>query len=37
VERADPRFMERRQWEGVVQVRLKSQSSISISIASLTP
>src|SRR6266446_6215226 len=28
VERAMPRFMERRQWEGVVQVRLKSQSSI---------
>src|SRR6266436_4949127 len=28
VERALPRFMERRQWEGVVQVRLKSQSSI---------
>src|SRR6266481_6420485 len=28
VERAMPRFMERRQWEGVVKVRLKSQSSI---------
>src|SRR5467141_4281523 len=28
VERAMPRFMERRQWAGVVQVRLKSQSSI---------
>src|SRR6266436_4937830 len=28
VERAMPRFMERRQWEGVVQVRLKSQASI---------
>jgi PAS domain S-box-containing protein len=27
VERAMPRFMERRQWAGVVQVRLKSQSS----------
>src|SRR5713226_949426 len=28
VERAMPRFMERRQWAGVVQVRLKSQSSV---------
>src|ERR1700694_3699330 len=28
VKRAMPRFMERRQWEGVVQVRLKSQSSV---------
>src|ERR1700686_1847044 len=28
VKRAQPRFMERRQWEGVVQVRLKSQSSV---------
>jgi PAS domain S-box-containing protein len=28
VERAMPRFMERRQWEGVVQVRLKSQSTV---------
>src|SRR5882762_1906179 len=28
VERALPRFMERRQWAGVVQVRLKSQSSV---------
>ena len=27
VERAMPRFMERRQWAGVVQVRLQSQSS----------
>ena len=27
VERAMPRFMERRQWAGVIQVRLKSQSS----------
>src|SRR6267154_5137740 len=27
-ERAMPRFMERRQWAGVVQVRLKSQSSV---------
>jgi PAS domain S-box-containing protein len=27
VERAMPRFMERRQWAGVVQVRLKSQSA----------
>src|SRR6266481_1417037 len=27
VERAMPRFMERRQWAGVVQVRLKNQSS----------
>src|SRR5260370_853001 len=27
VERAMPRFMERRQWAGVVQVQLKSQSS----------
>ncbi len=28
VERAMPRFMERRQWSGVVQVRLKSQSAV---------
>jgi two-component system NtrC family sensor kinase len=28
VERAMPRFMERRQWAGVVQVRLKSQSTV---------
>jgi len=28
VKRAMPRFLERRQWEGVVQVRLKSQSSV---------
>jgi PAS domain S-box-containing protein len=28
VKRALPRFMERRHWEGVVQVRLKSQSSV---------
>jgi len=28
VKRAMPRFMERRHWEGVVQVRLKSQSSV---------
>src|SRR5258705_9337307 len=28
VERAMPRFMERRQWAGVIQVRLKSQSSV---------
>ncbi len=28
VERAMPRFMERRQWEGVVQVQLKSQSTV---------
>jgi len=28
VERTMPRFMERRQWAGVVQVRLKSQSSV---------
>src|SRR6266849_4180526 len=28
VRRAMPRFMERRQWSGVVQVRLKSQSSV---------
>src|SRR5437660_12147663 len=28
VERSMPRFMERRQWAGVVQVRLKSQSSV---------
>jgi PAS domain S-box-containing protein len=28
VERAMPRFMERRQWAGVVQVRLKSQSAV---------
>src|SRR5260221_1957834 len=28
VERAMPRFMERRQWAGVVQVRLKRQSSV---------
>jgi PAS domain S-box-containing protein len=28
VERAMPRFMERRQWAGVAQVRLKSQSSV---------
>src|SRR6266403_61648 len=28
VERAMPRFTERRQWAGVVQVRLKSQSSV---------
>ncbi len=28
LERAMPRFMERRQWAGVVQVRLKSQSSV---------
>src|SRR5467141_3544772 len=27
VKRAMPRFMERRHWEGVIQVRLKSQSS----------
>jgi len=27
VERAMPRFMERRQWAGVIQVRLKSQSA----------
>jgi PAS domain S-box-containing protein len=27
VERAMPRFMERRQWAGVIQVRLKNQSS----------
>ena len=27
VERAMPRFMERRQWAGIVQVRLKSQST----------
>src|SRR5438309_6512658 len=27
VERAMPRFMERREWAGVIQVRLKSQSS----------
>src|SRR5467141_4454330 len=28
VERAMPRFMERRQWAGVVQVRLKSRSTV---------
>jgi two-component system NtrC family sensor kinase len=28
MKRAMPRFMERRHWEGVVQVRLKSQSSV---------
>src|SRR3989441_2436968 len=28
VKRAMPRFMERRHWEGIVQVRLKSQSSV---------
>ncbi len=28
VKRAMPRFMERRHWEGVIQVRLKSQSSV---------
>src|SRR6266403_2176877 len=28
VKRAMPRFLERRQWEGVVQLRLKSQSSV---------
>src|SRR5712692_4132456 len=28
VERAMPRFLERRQWEGVVQVQLKSQSTV---------
>src|SRR6266849_35525 len=28
VKRALPRFMERRHWEGVIQVRLKSQSSV---------
>jgi PAS domain S-box-containing protein len=28
VQRAMPRFLERRQWEGVVQVRLKNQSSV---------
>jgi len=28
LKRAMPRFMERRHWEGVVQVRLKSQSSV---------
>src|SRR6266852_5837627 len=28
VKRAMPRFMERRNWEGVIQVRLKSQSSV---------
>src|SRR5882762_10357269 len=28
VKRAMPRFMERRHWEGVVQVRLKSQTSV---------
>src|ERR1700674_3495259 len=28
IKRAMPRFMERRHWEGVVQIRLKSQSSV---------
>src|SRR3989454_7283116 len=28
VKRAMPRFMERRHWEGVIQVRLKNQSSV---------
>jgi len=37
VERAMPRFMERRQWASVIQVRLKNQSSPFFLIAWLTP